>query len=83
MSEIPDDVHLAIRALKNGAIDLAKTEGVFLSPDQVLARAILAERERCAKIAEHLNGWGSDCGRGGHAMHIAKCIRTPSTGEEQ
>lgn len=33
------------------------------------------ERERCAKVAECLNGWGSDCGKGGHAMHIAAAIR--------
>lgn len=41
----------------------------------VIARAIMAERERCASIAQHLNGWGADCGRGGHAEHIAKIIR--------
>ena len=29
----------------------------------------------CADVAKHLNGWGGDCGRGGHAEHIAKCIR--------
>ena len=38
--------------------------------------AIAAERERCAQVAEHLNGWGSDCGKGGHAMHIAAAIRS-------
>lgn len=38
------------------------------------------ERERCAKIAEHLNGWGSDFGKGDHAMHIAAVIR--ETGDE-
>lgn len=32
-------------------------------------------RERCARIAEGLNGWGDDCGAGGHAMHIASVIR--------
>ena len=32
-----------------------------------------------AKIAEHLDGWGSDCGRGGHAEHIAKIIRKGSS----
>jgi hypothetical protein len=29
----------------------------------------------CAKVAKHLNGWGSDCGRGGHAEHIARVIK--------
>jgi hypothetical protein len=27
-----------------------------------------------ALIAKQLNGWGSDCGRGGHAEHIAQII---------
>lgn len=40
-----------------------------------IAGAIMDERERCAKIAESLNGWGSDNGAGGHALHIAKIIR--------
>lgn len=38
------------------------------------------ERERCARIAEGLNGWGDDCGAGGHAIHIAAVIR--ETGDE-
>jgi len=35
-------------------------------------RVVVAE---CAKVADHLNGWGSDCGKGGHAEHIAAAIR--------
>ena len=42
---------------------------------QAITAAIEAERERCAKVAEHLNGWGNDCGKGGHAAHIAAAIR--------
>jgi hypothetical protein len=37
--------------------------------------------EEAAIAAEHLNGWGSDCGRGGHAEHIAKMIRKLSEAE--
>lgn len=44
-------------------------------PRGYVEAAILAERERCVAVAEHLNGWGADCGAGGHAMHIAKIIR--------
>jgi hypothetical protein len=36
--------------------------------------AIAAERERCAKIAEHLNGWGSSPNPE-LVAHIAKIIR--------
>lgn len=35
---------------------------------------VLTERRRCADVARHLNGWGADRGRGGHAEHIAKII---------
>lgn len=31
--------------------------------------------EECARVAERLNGWGGDCGKGGHAAHIAAAIR--------
>jgi hypothetical protein len=35
-----------------------------------------AERERCASIAEHLNGWGASGTHGRElAEHIAKVIR--------
>ena len=38
--------------------------------------ARLAERERCALVAEHLNGWGNLATRqSGLAEHIAKVIR--------
>lgn len=31
--------------------------------------------EEAARVAEHLNGWGDDLGKGGHANHIAAAIR--------
>jgi len=45
MTEIPDDVMKAARDAVNSAIDDRGAIGV-------IARAILAERERCAKVAE-------------------------------
>ena len=46
------------------------------SLDQLIKNAIAAERERCAKIAEHLSGWGNKATqRSGLAEHIAKVIR--------
>jgi len=41
-----------------------------------LERVRAEEREWWAKVAEYLNGWGSDCGRGGHAMHITREDKT-------
>ena len=41
---------------------------------EMVADAIEKERERCAQIAEHLNGWGSPRAPD-LAAHIAKCIR--------
>lgn len=46
---------------------------------RAITAAVAAEREACAVVAEHLNGWGADCGMGGHALHIAKQIRARST----
>lgn len=46
----------------------------------IWASATEAERERCAKVADHLSGWGNDCGKGGHAAHIAAAIRALPTG---
>lgn len=47
MSEIPDDVMKAAVVAFNTAIDMDGYEGSY----EVVARAILAERERCAKVA--------------------------------
>jgi hypothetical protein len=46
-----------------------------------IALAVATERERCAQVAEHLNGWGS-AKKGKEraaelAAHIAKVIRAP------
>ena len=41
-----------------------------------IAAAIAEERERCAQVAEHLNGWGDEPTRAsGLAEHIAHIIR--------
>lgn len=68
--KIPEDVMIAARKAFI-EIDIAIDGGKQL---EAVARAILAERERCAGVARRLNGWGSDCGRGGHAEHIAAAI---------
>ncbi len=39
-----------------------------------LKKELAAERERCANIAQHLNGWGSPPAPK-LAAHIATCIR--------
>lgn len=39
--------------------------------------------EEAAKVADHLNGWGSDCGKGGHSEHIARAIRSLKTGDAE
>jgi hypothetical protein len=41
---------------------------------QAIATAIAEERERCAQVAEHLNGWGKPK-QPELAHHIAKVIR--------
>ena len=69
MTDIPEDIMRAA----NEAYESYAT-GNWRDIRECIARAILAERERCAWVARHLNGWGADCGRGGHAEHIAKVI---------
>jgi hypothetical protein len=60
--------------------DLARADGILLghtvSIRQAVAQAIAGERERCAQIAEHLNGWGSrKTPKKQVAEHIASVIR--------
>ena len=44
--------------------------------NRAIKEAVEAERERCALVAEHLNGWGNEATRqSGLARHIAKVIR--------
>lgn len=87
MVEIPEDITLAAEGcfrnmrwsaeLKTGPDD----EDFVIAEDELkarVARAILGERQRCADVARHLNGWGADCGRGGHAEHIASAILSPT-----
>lgn len=47
MTEIPDDVMKAAVVAFNTAIDMDGYDGSY----EAIARAILAERERCAKVA--------------------------------
>lgn len=76
MSEIPDDIIKTAGRLVDLTIRNYEKE-VFanVSRDHVAA-AILAERQRCADVARHLNGWGPV---GGHrvAEHIAHTILNP------
>ncbi len=78
MSEIPDDIRRVARAIAHVVFIVGSEQDDLTN---AIGRAIMAERERCAQVAEHLNGWGADCGRGGHAEHIAKIIRMPRTHE--
>lgn len=70
MSAIPDDIMMAASAAWPSAREDA--EPIRMT----IARAILAERQRCADVARHLNGWGPV---GGHrvAEHIAHTILNP------
>lgn len=46
-------------------------------PHAIALALIQAKNEgkrEAAEIAHHLNGWGADRGRGGHAEHIAQAI---------
>lgn len=43
----------------------------------LIAQAIATERERCAQVAEHLNGWGTPPNPE-LARHIAMVIRNDS-----
>ena len=49
MSMIPEDIRRAAEKA---------WQPTSLECKQAIARAILAERERCADVARHLNGWG-------------------------
>jgi hypothetical protein len=61
-------------------MDQARADGILLGHMEamrhVVALTIASERERCAQIAEGLNGWGSKKSQPGEiAEHIAKVIR--------
>lgn len=72
MSEIPEDI---LQVGVGIADDIpARVTGINRSfAALVIARAILAERKRCAEVARHLNGWGP-VGGNKVAEHIAKVI---------
>ena len=85
---IPEDVMAAAVATQNAAIErclkakLAASEYPYASGaakealDEEIARAILAERERCAKVAEAAIE-GTDIERGfGFAQRVAQAIRS-------
>lgn len=86
MSNFPDDIIKAAEALDIALSNQTLTTHgdhyvLYGMPDYIqrrknlIASALMAERERCAKVADHLNGWGADNGKGGHAEHIASVIR--------
>jgi len=76
----PDDIPQDVWTIARGCIEVREFV-IAMPPNSIarIARAIMAakaeEREACAKVAAHLNGWGNDFGRGGHADHIAAEIR--------
>lgn len=73
MSDIPEDVVLAAQA------EMAKGDTAFMT----VARAILAERERCAQIAENKankHGWNYHLPSVGR--EIASAIRSPERAGE-
>lgn len=85
LSEVPNitqeiDPDILTR-LKNGLCavqcrDRRRGCDCTIAADEIerLRRALLQEREDCAHVAEHLNGWGlPQCADLAH--HIAKCIR--------
>lgn len=72
-------VTVALPSWTGGNVDLADVLAQFtnlIMNERVRAfnEGVDAERERCAQIAEHLNGWGAKSGRD-LAEHIAKVIR--------
>lgn len=54
---------------------LRENERLRATVARAVIRAVARERERCAKIAEHLNGWGNPPAPM-LAAHIAKVIRS-------
>jgi hypothetical protein len=75
MSEImPGDDIMQVADNVHFDASISPTDEVAI---EVIARAILAEREACAKIAEDNNHFPAE------GEWIASLIRTPSTGEEQ
>lgn len=72
---IPQDViDAAMRAANAQKSDL--NNQISMVCIYVAARAILAERARCASVALHLNGWGSTPSPE-LAEHIAETILKP------
>lgn len=77
MTDIPEDIKKAAEAAFYEAWDHGH--------DEAIARAILAERERCAQIADqqvfddHALAQATEFGRGCHetATRIAAAIRSP------
>lgn len=53
MSEVPQDIVDAVDALMDAAI--AANDDV--STEQMMTRAIMAERDRCVRIAASMPGW--------------------------
>jgi hypothetical protein len=83
--------------IRQMALDVIETTSVMsfrLDQVEVVAAAILAERERCAQIAEQLGAFAGKCmsrdmdvvmqsaAKEDMATEIAEAIRTPSTPPE-
>lgn len=82
MNAIPADVWEAVAQANRSALDAAKTDAVFYSPNQVMALAIMAERENLDRIFTALREclyWfedhqGDDEGIPREAMKMAEMI---------
>lgn len=73
MSEIPDDVMAKATAVwEETRFSTSSNPMTFINP---VARAILAERERCAKIAEDDDGHFTWSGADKNAAMLQTCAR--------
>ncbi|PAQ03712.1 hypothetical protein LRP31_25560 [Mesorhizobium mediterraneum] len=86
MSEIPDDIDASVRAVFEKAAPNLFAPLLW----DAIAEALMAERERCAKIAEDDDGWFSDWGEDRNTRvaqqtckDAAARIRSPNTAGAQ
>lgn len=79
MSEIPDDIMNAARILTRAIPAIYERSEHNLATRELIAAALMAERERCVAIA---SGYASDLRHGDRsrftAAHIAGAIRAQS-----
>lgn len=82
MADIPEDIRITAYAMAMRLVDRDRDSG---ENADVIAEAILAERERCGKIADqyvwddHALAQATDIGRAVHhqSVEIAAAIRAP------